>query len=209
MIIQAMSWVIECSRHKGSAFVLLLMIANHANREGEHSFPSVPTLAREARIDQRHVTRLLPALEGSGELAVRREATGRGHKLIFALPHVRPWLNGDKLSPFRSQQRATSAPTKSDIHHANPDILPGKDDSPVPASPLNQLTVNEPSNTPHAVTHNAKFITQNLVPIPRRCHYPGCTRPPAERHHVTRYCEEHGDPAFSYLQPRPHFKGGR
>ncbi len=68
MSVQAMSWVIENSQQKGSSFVVLLMIANHAHSDGTQAFPSYDTLAREARITHRQVTRIIPKLVASGEL---------------------------------------------------------------------------------------------------------------------------------------------
>lgn len=67
-----MSWVIEHSKQKGSSFVVLLMIANHAHSDGTNAFPSYDTLAREARISHRQVTRIIPKLESSGELVINR-----------------------------------------------------------------------------------------------------------------------------------------
>lgn len=53
--VQAISWVIEHSKHKGSSFVVLLMIANHARSDGTGAWPSIPTLAKESRMSQRAV----------------------------------------------------------------------------------------------------------------------------------------------------------
>lgn len=67
-----MSWVIEHSKQKGSSFVVLLMIANHAHSDGTNAFPSYDTIARESRISHRQVTRIIPKLEASGELVIDR-----------------------------------------------------------------------------------------------------------------------------------------
>jgi len=55
MSVQAISWVIEQSKHKGNSFVVLLMIANHARSDGTGAWPSIKTLAKEARISERTV----------------------------------------------------------------------------------------------------------------------------------------------------------
>lgn len=73
--IQAMSWVIENSKHSLGSFVVLLMIANHAKSDGTGAWPSVSTLAREARMSERQVRNCLRNLEQSGEL---RAAIGAG-----------------------------------------------------------------------------------------------------------------------------------
>jgi hypothetical protein len=72
MSVQASSWVIEHSQHKGSTLLVLLMIANHAHADGSGAYPSLSTLARESRLSQRQVIRILKQLERSGELTVVR-----------------------------------------------------------------------------------------------------------------------------------------
>ena len=68
-----MSWVIEHSRHKGSSFVVLLMIANYAHKDGSGAYPGFETLARDSRITIRQVTNIIPILERSGELIVEHK----------------------------------------------------------------------------------------------------------------------------------------
>lgn len=60
--VQAISWVIKHSKHKGNSFVVLMMIANHAKSDGTGAWPSVPTLAREARVSERTVQRCIHRL---------------------------------------------------------------------------------------------------------------------------------------------------
>lgn len=60
--VQAISWVIEYSKHKGNCFVVLMMIANHAKSDGTGAWPSIPTLAKESRISDRTVQRCIHRL---------------------------------------------------------------------------------------------------------------------------------------------------
>ena len=76
-----MSWVIERSQHKGSCFVVLLMIANHAHADGNGAWAGYETLAREARITVRQVLNIIPVLERSQELKVERGAGPHGTNL--------------------------------------------------------------------------------------------------------------------------------
>jgi len=86
--VQAISWVIEHSKQKSNAFVVLLMIANHAHSDGTNAWPSVRTLAREARISPREVQYTLRELERSGELVTRKRS---GCSSIFSLPGVKTY----------------------------------------------------------------------------------------------------------------------
>ena len=65
-----MGRVIDHSKHKGNAFVVLLMIANHAKEDGTGAWPSISTLAKKARIGERTVQRTIARLVRSGELSV-------------------------------------------------------------------------------------------------------------------------------------------
>jgi Helix-turn-helix domain len=69
--VQAMSWVIEKSKSKGNAFIVLLMIANHAKSDGTGAWPSISTLAKECRNVERTVQRCILSLIKGGELKVR------------------------------------------------------------------------------------------------------------------------------------------
>lgn len=72
MSVQATTWVWEHSLAAGTDRLVLLAVADAANREGEGSWQSVETLARMARVSPRTVQRALKSLEALGEL----EATG-------------------------------------------------------------------------------------------------------------------------------------
>src|ERR1700739_362903 len=62
MSVQAISWVIDHSKHKGNTFVVLLMIANHAKSDGTGAWPSVATICKESRLSRRTVQRCLSRL---------------------------------------------------------------------------------------------------------------------------------------------------
>lgn len=96
MSVQAISWVIEHSRHKGNSFVVLLMIANHARSDGTGAWPSVKTIAREARVSERTVQRTIKRLtrfthDIPAELTVQ-EGRGPSGCNLYTIPGV-------KLSP--------------------------------------------------------------------------------------------------------------
>jgi len=62
MSVQAISWVIDQSKHKGNTFVVLLMIANHCRSDGTGAWPSVQTLCKESRLARRTVQRCVNRL---------------------------------------------------------------------------------------------------------------------------------------------------
>lgn len=87
MSVQATSWVWEHSASKGNNRLVLLAVADAANREGAESCQAVETVARMTGVNVRTVQRSLRALTDAGELT----PTGRHPRYrttIYALPMV-------------------------------------------------------------------------------------------------------------------------
>ena len=99
--VQAISWVIDQSKHKGNTFVVLLMIANHAKSDGSGAWPSIHTIAKESRLSDRTVQRCIKRLSlhwkkiWPPELLVR---TGKGPygSNLYDIPGVKLSPPGDK-----------------------------------------------------------------------------------------------------------------
>ncbi len=70
--IEVSTWVWERSRSKGTARLVLLALAERANRAGE-CYPGVDDLARRARVDRRNVQKAIRQLVELGELSVDRQ----------------------------------------------------------------------------------------------------------------------------------------
>lgn len=68
MSVQASTWAWENSEVGGNALLVLLAVADAANREGENSCQSMPTLARMTRTSRATVARALKTLTELGEL---------------------------------------------------------------------------------------------------------------------------------------------
>lgn len=141
-----MTWVIDNSRHKGSKFVVLLMIANHAHSDGTGAWPAAETLARESRITARHVVRIIPKLVTSGELEVQQGGGPRGTNL-YSLPAFR--RSTEKLSGVTSCQTDKCDGSPRQMQQPGGDIC-GPQMSPEPS-----LTViGEPSGEPKSAPAN-------------------------------------------------------
>jgi hypothetical protein len=75
MSVQAMSWVFDHSEATGSCRLVLLSIANHASPDGTNAWPSVATIAAEARVSRSTAFRAIGELEEDGSILVEH---GRG-----------------------------------------------------------------------------------------------------------------------------------
>lgn len=107
-----MAWVIEHSQQTGIGFVTLLMIANHANAEGQKSFPSMKTLAKECRLSVRTIQRTILRLESSGELAVDRSSGRASH--CYSLP-LMPNVDTESTLPKRQRRQQESTLNSSNL----------------------------------------------------------------------------------------------
>jgi hypothetical protein len=76
MSINAISAVLERSKQHGNALLTLVVIAEHADREGA-AWPSAARIAQRARIDMRSCWRILRQLQRDNEIAIERGG-GRG-----------------------------------------------------------------------------------------------------------------------------------
>ncbi|MCI2421531.1 helix-turn-helix domain-containing protein [Saccharopolyspora sp. K220] len=76
MSLKVMNWVWEYSPAKGTELLMLLAIADNASDDGTNAYPSVNTLARKTRLDQRTVQRIVRKLAAQGHLVVE-ERGGR------------------------------------------------------------------------------------------------------------------------------------
>ena len=70
MSVQATTWVWEHSQSEGSTRLVLLAIADAANRDGKRSFQSAETIARMCKMSSRTVRRQIKVLQELGELEV-------------------------------------------------------------------------------------------------------------------------------------------
>jgi len=112
--VQATTWVWDHSKAQGAGLLVLLAIADAANKEGAESMQSVPTIARMARTTERHVARCIVKLVEMGEL----ERTGKSSRYgttVYRLPKMgaepqyggeqwRSWLDPAGEPPLTSGQ---------------------------------------------------------------------------------------------------------
>lgn len=75
-----MSAIWDASKLNGTALLLVLALADYANEDGV-CWPSIPTLAKKARISERQTQRLLQELETGGHIAIDKNAGPKGVNL--------------------------------------------------------------------------------------------------------------------------------
>lgn len=76
MSVRVMSWVWDHSEAVGTDRFVLLAIADSADDDGTDAWPSIETLARKTRLDERTVQRSIRRLADAGMLTVEEQAGG-------------------------------------------------------------------------------------------------------------------------------------
>jgi len=105
MSIKVMTAVWAKSSQKGSALLLLLAIADHADDAGK-AYPSVDTLAEKIRMTPRNTQFLLRKLEESGEISIEMNAGKRGcnvYRITCMGENISP-ASGENISPEKISQ---------------------------------------------------------------------------------------------------------
>lgn len=108
MSIQAVAWVLEDENVPGFARLVLISLANHADNKTGHSWPSVATIAKEAKISPRSVHTYLGALRRNGYIDIESgrhkagAARSNNYWIRFDRPND-PWVfnktNDDQCAP--------------------------------------------------------------------------------------------------------------
>lgn len=126
MSIQAVAWALE-QDIPGTAKLVLVSLANHADHTTGHCWPSGETIAREASASLRSVYRYVGALRRNGYVRVlnRRGKDGKHRANDYWLLFDRPaaiwdWLDGvtgDETQDAASEATDTAASGTSDESH--------------------------------------------------------------------------------------------
>jgi len=116
-----LAWELDLSSNRK---FILLELADHADPDGRHVFPSKGFIARRTGYSVRQIQRILHELEDLGLIEpVAYRKGGRGMATEYDL-HLDPSINEKavKLSGFTDEETPTSEPLKGDICDTKGDI---------------------------------------------------------------------------------------
>jgi hypothetical protein len=146
MAINVLSWVWEHAPDTltPGEMLVALALANHAQKDGAHAYPSWNTLAKETRLNRRTVYRALAGLVEKGVIAVEAEATN-----LMPAMYLFPQFGGDKNSPPTEVRGGKMSPQNA----SRGDILSVGGDKNSPEPSENRQSVSRtplpPSNGHH------------------------------------------------------------
>lgn len=144
MSVHVLSWVLRNSEEKLGRRLTLLVLADHAKEDGTEAWPSVPTIAREARLSTRQVQTCLQGLVESGAIAqtgVRPNGT-RIYRVTMGGAVSAPLPVGGAVSSVEGVQFPTSggADTAPEPSLEQPSIEPSIEQSGAEAPEIVDLT---------------------------------------------------------------------
>lgn len=135
MSVHVMSWVLRNSDARLGDRLVLLVLADHAKDDGTSAWPSVATIADEARLSRRGATYCLGNLERAGAIV----KTGQS----------RHGTNVWTVVMAEQQALDTSTPDTQDAHSLPAQILRGvQDDAQTSEAVAPDPSGNHPNNTP-------------------------------------------------------------
>ena len=161
MSVQATTWVWEHSQAEGSTRLVLLAIADAANREGARSFQSAETLASMCKMSSRTVRRQIKILQDLGEIEVEGRAGSHGTNSyrIVGVPSGQPIGHSRDLG--QSVTGDTGGQPIGHLGHADRTSGVASSDT---AMSTNPIPHGDPSTTPGSAPDGDAALTAVEVP---------------------------------------------
>lgn len=152
MSVRVTSWVWDhATTVGGNDLLVLLAIADHADDTGANAWPSIATLARKTRINERTVQRIIRRLTDAGHLLVRATTGGRRSNR-YTIPTTGP------AAPPPAEPATPPPPAPSDEPATGYPQAPSR--HPQPPAP------RHPAGPPPR--HDATAPPSSAPPLPRR-----------------------------------------
>ncbi|GLL08026.1 hypothetical protein GCM10017581_097860 [Dactylosporangium matsuzakiense] len=179
--LKAMTWVWDHAQVGGSDLLLLLAIADNADDTGANAWPSIATLARKCRVDERTVQRIIRRLVAAQHLVVETTTGGRrSNRYALAMPAPDASSTGSPTPPAnrhpaetpppaRRQGRGGTSATAGVAQPRHPNVLePSSNDRHAPTRPRRAYADQQPaarsgaalpppSTTPRCLTHTGQL----------------------------------------------------
>lgn len=134
MSVHVMSWVLRNSEERLGRRLVLLVLADHASEDGTGAWPSVATIAREARMSESQSRECLRRLEDSGAIRKTGEKSSSGTYIYDVLMEGAPESGGGTESTAKGHRKADSEAPEIG---AEPSLEPseGQPSTPLQAAP--------------------------------------------------------------------------
>ena len=123
---QANKWVIPMEMSAPEK-VVMLVLAYHADKHGNDSYPGMATMVRETGLKDRGIQRIITRLCEQGFLSVGDREGGRGRKTNYSLASLNPDA-GSVETPTLTPTTGKETPTPTTINPDPDDINPDPDD---------------------------------------------------------------------------------
>lgn len=110
MSVHVISWVMENSDERLGRRLVLLVLADHAKKDGTNAWPSIDTIAHEARLSRAQVIRCLNELK-EAEAIVERGSSRSGTKVYDVVMGSHIATGGGRISASEGGRRMRPEPS--------------------------------------------------------------------------------------------------
>lgn len=155
MSIQVSQYVWQRSKQKQTALVVLLALADFADKVTGECFPGITTLAQMARTSIRNIQLTLKKLERDGEIVIT-ERPGRSN--LYLINGYRAWLLEGVKSSVEGGEVQRHDGTKSSTEGVKPSVEGVKPDSPEPLLEPLKETEERTDAKPPVVVVDEKYV---------------------------------------------------
>lgn len=169
MAIEVITWVLEHSRSRNGARLVLIAIAERAKPNGTGAWPSVRDLMRRANLAERSVQSGIKELERIGELKVEWNKGQNGSNLYTVLMHRTPAESAPPQDLHPAESAGGQDGTESDASPQDPpqNLHPAESAPPqistetpaesAPEPSLNRPTKKKTSSSSSGRTHGTRI----------------------------------------------------
>lgn len=214
-----MTYVWDNSRQTGTALLMLLALADHANDAGQ-CWPMIDRIAAKCRVNRRQAQYILSALEDAGEIVIER-GQGRGHPSLYTVKGAPDCTFAEKdapdctfhdervhqTAPFRKRKGALQRQEKvhssaSSLNKEEPSLEPSKTKALKPPPPSSSSEEEPPDQSPgQAAAEVATITTPEAFVALYNANIPAGipmvkTLSPERRQRIGRYLKDFPDRLF-------------
>lgn len=163
MTIQDVSWVLEESPTTGNDRLVLIVIANHANKDQPWAYLTHDTIAHEARVSRATVIRCVARLEEVGAVAVRHSAGRKCNEYRLLREPLQPATVPDDPEPSQRPASTVAATVATDPANSRA----GATQNHEPMEPKNLPTATPPAESPDEIARRiAAAWWESFTPRP-------------------------------------------
>lgn len=165
---QATGWVFRFGPKDRAMRMVLLAVADAANRDGAHAHPGLAAIVEGSLYGRAHVYRTLERLIEEGWLTVEEQGNGRGRATVYTVNGVSE--GGPLNRPIVRRPDEPNPPIEhEEPSHPAAETVPSEGSSLCPSTVENNVTINGVGETPTASLPSIVATSPHLTEAQALC----------------------------------------